>query len=51
MNNIGTKTIETERLILRDVTIDDSKDIFEYMGYNIINLPPQQLPFNKKNKR
>lgn len=28
--------VKTERLILRDVTIDDSKDIFEYMG-NIEN--------------
>ena len=31
MNNIGTKTIETERLILRRFTEDDAKEIYE--GY------------------
>ena len=31
MNNIGTKTIETERLILRRFTLEDAKEIFE--GY------------------
>ena len=31
MNNIGTKTIETERLILRRFTLEDAKEIYE--GY------------------
>ena len=29
MNNIGTKTLETERLILRRFTEDDAKEIYE----------------------
>ena len=31
MNNLGTKTMETERLILRRFTEDDAKEIYE--GY------------------
>lgn len=31
MNNIGTKTIETERLVLRRFTLEDAKEIYE--GY------------------
>ena len=29
MNHIGTKTIETERLILRQFTVEDSQAMFE----------------------
>lgn len=29
MNHIGTKTIETERLILRQFTMEDSQAMFE----------------------
>lgn len=28
MNNLGTKELETERLILRKFTLDDAKDMF-----------------------
>ena len=30
MNKIGTKTLNTSRLILRKITIEDVKDIYEY---------------------
>jgi len=31
MKHLGTKTLETERLILRRFTIDDAQDMFKYM--------------------
>lgn len=32
MNNLGTKELETERLILRKFTLDDAKDMFNNYG-------------------
>ena len=32
MKNLGTKKLETERLILRKFTLDDAKDMFNNYG-------------------
>ena len=32
MKNLGTKELETERLILRKFTLDDAKDMFNNYG-------------------
>ena len=38
MNNIGTKTLKTERLILRRFTLDDAKEIYEGTLRNYLKL-------------
>jgi len=48
MNHIGTKTIETERLILRKWRIDDAEDVFGYCGDGtIVPIPHKNVEQTK----
>jgi RimJ/RimL family protein N-acetyltransferase len=37
MNNVGTKTIETERLILRRIKLSDAEDVFAWANDNEVS--------------
>jgi len=50
MNHIGTKTIETERLILRKWRIDDAEDVFSYCGDRTIVPIPHKSVDQTKNE-
>jgi ribosomal-protein-alanine N-acetyltransferase len=50
MNHIGTKTIETERLILRKWRIDDAEDVFSYCGDGTIVPTPHKNVEQTKNE-
>jgi ribosomal-protein-alanine N-acetyltransferase len=49
MNNIGTKNIETERLILRKWRIEDANDVFFYCSDATANLYPHKNIEETKN--
>ena len=50
MNHIGTKSIETERLILRKLRFDDAEDIFCYCGDRTIVSTPHKNVDQTKNE-
>ena len=50
MNHLGTKNIETERLLLRRWKIDDRNDVFEYCGDETIVPSPHKNVEETKNQ-
>jgi ribosomal-protein-alanine N-acetyltransferase len=50
MNHLGTKIIETERLILRKWKIDDAEDVFSYCGDGTIVPVPHKNVEQTKNE-